>query len=197
LSDPRRKLLENLARDGKSVEELGQSFRMDYDAIETHLAEHQQEPEDHGTRTSNILDEMKDMVEAARTLTEKEDDAANFSAYATLVKLYYTISNENDARLKAEAEAARKVEVLTDNVIEKVLNPVVMDVSKVVINEMARLREEMKKSGLYSDIGERQFDEAVRRIGSQVQSTISPYMDTLRTCITGQQEKKTTGRKKS
>lgn len=197
LSEPRRKLLENLAREGKPIDELGQSFRMDYDAIETHLAEHLREPESHQERTTQILDDLKDMVEAARLLTEKEEDAANFSAYTSVTKLYYTISSETDARLKAEAEAARKVEVLTDNVFDKVLNPLLLDLSKVVIGEVARLRDDLKKAGLYSDISERQFDESMRRIGAQIQSTVDPYTDTLKQCISGQPEKKPAGRKKS
>lgn len=188
----RRLVLERLMRDGKSVEEVGSSFRIDYDVITEHMDSHIKEHSDsYITRVSDMLNELQDMVEVARVSAEKEEsDAANITAYGNMVKLFHSIAVDLYEREAREREAQIKSDALVSNVTDKVLNPMLTDVLKTIVSELARLRDEVRKSGADMDIVGRQFDETTRRLGTQLQGVVDPYQDVLRAVTSGKVEKK-------
>ena len=185
----RRKLLEKLYSDGRSVEDLGVSFRVDFDVVQTHVVSHVQATSDHTTRTEEVLDELQDMVEVARLLAESEPKGENISAYGSLVKLYHSIAMDMKDRNDKELEQAKEAQVVIDAIITQVLNPLLTDAAKVMISELSKLKELLHRSSTDANI-DAHFNETTRRLGAQLNDSISPYIETVNTCVNGSQKKK-------
>ncbi len=187
----RRLLLENLAKEGKDVEELGQQFRVPYEDVKTHLTEHLK-PSDvsYVSKVETMLEELADMVEVARIMAESEEsDAVNFTAYGGLVKNYHAMAMDLHDRKEKERQEAIKTDALTDAIQTKVLAPILTDLTKIVLGELARLKAELRKHSRNPEM-DTQFEDTTRRIGSQLQQCVDPYIDTLRICAEGTKDKK-------
>lgn len=191
LPDNRRVLLEKLLKDGQSTESVGQSFRIDYDAIDEHFQAHMPPDVSHEDRIEAMLKELADMVESARVHADGENDAKNYTAYGALVKQYHEMSTKELERARKEHEATLTADALTATLVDRVLNPLLSDAVKLVVTELSRTRDELKRLGVMNENVATQFDDTTRRIGSQFQDLAETAHGNVVTTVHGEKKAKT------
>ncbi len=134
--------------------------------------------------------EHKDVIESARAFAENEEDAANYGVYNAMVKTYVDMVHKNQAVRRKNAEAQQKADILYENTTERVLNPMLLDINRSVVAELARLRLEMKQAGAVGDTYDKQFAETTRRLGTLISGAVTPHLDTLKNVCEGKSDKK-------
>lgn len=196
LPEARRKLLERLLLDSTStVETVGQQFRIDYDAIREHMATHVKEPVGAIDGLDELLTEFREVIESCRTLVETEEDAANFGAYTNMVKSYHTMVLASEEQKRKDAADRLKADTLMEAIVSKVFNPVLTDIAKTVLSEVARLRDDTKKAGATDIVYDQQFQETVRRLGTLIQDAVTPHTETLKIVVAGKDPTKVKGKR--
>lgn len=137
LSREQRDLIEKAYNDGLTTEEIGVKYGLDYDDVRNYCENFISTPKSHIERLTGIVCDLEDAALVAKTaIDEGEEDMPK------LMTSYQKIMSE--LRIAStDLDGLKKPIDIVNDIVERVLNPLVIDIIKTSTEEISRLQESL------------------------------------------------------
>lgn len=131
-------MIEDAYKAGKTPEQIGIKFGLDYDDVRFYLENFVVPPRSHFERLSEIVDDLEDQCEKTKLSIDNGSDSA------MMLQSYQRLMSEYRLAL-AECAGLQRPQEVVDEIIEKVFKPFVTSLIRSCTEETSNLKQEMIK----------------------------------------------------
>lgn len=172
LSKEQRHLIEESYRIGHTPEQIGVKFSLDIDEVRYYLDNFVVPPMSRFERLEGIIEDLED------TCLHVKMDIDSGTANAMVLQAYQRLMSEYRISI-AELDALKTPEDVVDEVVQKVLNPFLIDLTRVCTEETSKLADEMMKLNVPSRDAKNISLDVFRRLTNSVKHTLDSAVKNL------------------
>lgn len=172
LSKEIRDMIDDSYRAGMPPEEIGVKFALDIDDVSFYIENFLAPPRSRYERLEGIVDDLEEVV----INTKFDIDAGQGNAM--LLQSYQRLMSEYRIAI-AELDDLKQPEDVVDEIIEKILNPFLVDVIRVSTEETKKLEEEMLKLDVNSRDAKAVSVDVFKRLTNAVKRTLEASRSNL------------------
>ena len=165
LSKEIRDMIDDSFRAGLSSEEIGIKFALDIDDVNYYIEHFVMPPRSRFERLEGIVEDLEEV--AISTKYDIDSGAGN----AMLLQSYQRVMAEYRIAL-AELDDMKQPEDVVEEIVDKVLNPFLIDIVRVCTQETNKLEEEMLKLDVNPRDAKAVSIDVFKRLTNQVKRTV-------------------------
>jgi len=156
---------------GKTPEQIGIQFGLEYEDVQTYLENFVVAPRSRFDRLQEIVDDLEDQC----TQTRLELDS---SRSAMMLQSYQKLMSEYRLALAELADIQNPQEV-SDELIEKIFKPFVTDIIRVGTEETHKLQNELIRLGIQTRDARQTSVDIFKRLGERVAALLPVAQENL------------------
>jgi hypothetical protein len=173
LSNLERETIEEAYSAGLTPEQIGVKLGLDFDDVTYYCEHHIVPPRSRFERLEGIVDDLEDTcINTKHQIdTGRADSAMMLQSYQRLISEY---------RLAvAELDGLKQPQDVVGEIVEKVLNPFLIDLTRVCTEETSKLREEMLKLDVPQRDANGVATDIFRRLTNSIKHTLDAAINNL------------------
>lgn len=166
LSREYRLLIEDAYKSGKSPEQIGIEYGLDFEEVQEFCSDVSNSGDSRYEKLSAIIESLEDVLSRV-----KDHIDADGVTQAMYLQSYQKLINEYRIAL-GELEELKKPEDVIKELMERVLNPFVMELVKVCTEETNKLKQELVKRDVPNSDAQSIAMELFKRLADRLKSTM-------------------------
>jgi hypothetical protein len=172
LSHEQRDMIEDAYKAGLTPEQIGVKLGYDIDDVRFYVENFITPPLSRFERLEQIIDDLDETCASVKmNIDMGRAGAMELQAYQRLMSEYRIAT--------AELDSLKQPEDVVEEIVEKVLNPFLIDLMKVCTEETSKLAEEMMKLQVNARDAKATSTDVFRRLTNSVQRTLESAVTNL------------------
>lgn len=173
LSKQERETIEDAYRVGLTPEQIGVKLGLDFDDVRHYCEECMVPPRSRFERLEGIVDDLEEIcINTKHQIdTGQSDSAMMLQSYQRLIAEYRIAVGELDG--------LKQPEDVVGEIVQKVLNPFLIDLAKVCTEETSKLKEEMLKLDVPPRDAKGVATDVFRRLTNSIKHTLDSAVKNL------------------
>lgn len=172
LSRDQRDMIEDAYKTGLTPEQIGVKFGLDFDDVRYYCENFIVPPMSRFERLDAIIADLED------TCSQIKNNIDSGNANAMELQAYQRLMSEYRIAV-AEQDDLKEPEDVVDEVIDKVLNPFLVDLTRVSTEEMNKLQEELMKLNVEPRDAKAISMDVFRRLTNSIKHTLDSALQNL------------------
>lgn len=172
LSKEQLQMIEDAYRAGLTPEQIGVKLGLDFDDVRYYCENFMRAPMSRYERLEGIIEDLEEVA-----ISTKHDIDMGY-ANAMLLQSYQRIMAEYRIAV-AELDSLKEPEDVVEEIIDKVLNPFLIDLTRVCTEETSKLQEEMLKLDVAPRDAKGVATDVFRRLTNSIKHTLDSAVQNL------------------